>query len=97
MRVLESKTPFEMLYGKKPDLLELRISGCIAYAIIPIEKRSKMDIYALRARYLGLEASNQHRLYEESSGRVIFARDVVFDEDAEITEVPNIEYVGTPP
>ena len=87
-----------MLYNKKLDLLELRIPGCIAYAIIPAEKRSKMDIHALRARYLGLEASNQYRLYEESSGRVIFARDVVFNEDAEITEVPNIEkYVGTPP
>src|SRR4051795_6381646 len=81
VRVLGSKTPFEMLYSKKPDLSELRIPGCIAYAIIPVEKRSKMDMHASRARYLGPEASNQHRLYEESSGRVIFARDVVFDED----------------
>ena len=97
VRVLRFKIPFEILYNKKPDLLKLRISGCITYAIIPVEKRSKMDIYASRIRYLGLEASNQYRLYEESSGRVIFARDVVFDEDAEITEVPNIEYMGTPP
>jgi hypothetical protein len=95
VRVLGSKTPFEMLYGRKPDLLELRIPGCIAYAIVPAEKRSKMDMHASRARYLGPEALNQHRLYEESSGRVIFTRDIVFDEDAEIIEVPNIEYVGS--
>src|SRR5947209_8020389 len=97
VRVLRSKTPFKMLYSKKPDLLELRIPGCIAYAIIPVEKRFKMDIYTLRARYLGLEPSNQYRLYEESSKRVIFARDVIFDDDAEITEVLSIEYVGPPP
>ena len=96
MRVLGSKTPFKKLYSKKSDLSELRIPGCIAYAIIPAEKRSKMDIHASRARYLGPEALNQYRLYEESSRRVIFARDVVFDEDTEITEVLNIEYVGTP-
>jgi hypothetical protein len=91
-----SKTPFEMLYGRKPVLSELKIPGCIAYAIIPPEKRSKMDMHASRARYLGPEASNQHRLYEESSGRVIFARDVVFDENTEIIKVPNIENMGSP-
>jgi len=56
-----------------------------------------MDIYTLRVRYLGLEASNQHRVYEESSERVIFTRGVVFDEEKEIIKVSNIEYVGTPP
>jgi hypothetical protein len=91
-----SKIPFEMLYGRKPDLSELRIPGCIAYAIIPAEKRSKMDMHASRARYLGPEASNQHRLYEESSGRVIFARDVIFDEEAKIIEVPRTEREGFP-
>lgn len=90
VRPLGSKTPYEVLYGKKPDLSNLRIPGCIAYAIIPKEKRGKSDNHAARARYLGPEASNQHRLYEESSGRVIFARDVVFDEDAVIDAVPEV-------
>ena len=90
-RPLGSKTPYEVLYGKKPDLSDLRIPGCIAYAIIPEEKRKKSDPHASRARYLGPEASNQHRLYEESSGRVIFARDVVFDEDAEIDDPQRVE------
>ena len=58
MRVLGFKIPFKMLYNKKLDLLELRIPGYITYAIIPAEKRSKMDIYASRVRYLSLEASN---------------------------------------
>jgi len=71
VRPLGSKTPYEVLYGKKPDLSNLRIPGYIAYAIIPKEKRGKSDFHASRARYLGPEASNQHRLYEEDSGRVI--------------------------
>jgi hypothetical protein len=91
VRALGTKTPYEVLYGRRLDLSALRIPGCIAYAIIPREKRSKMDMHASRARYLGPEAGNQHRLYEERSGRVIFARDVVFDEDTEITEVPEVE------
>ena len=82
-----------MLYDKKPYLSKLRIPGCIAYAIIPAEKRSKMDIYASRVRYLGPEALNQYRLYEESFKRIIFTRDVIFDEDIEIIKVPNIEHI----
>src|SRR5690349_5757163 len=58
VRVLGSKTSFKKLYDKKLDLSELRIPECIAYAIILAEKRTKIDIYVSRARYLGLEASN---------------------------------------
>jgi hypothetical protein len=90
VRPLGSKTPYEVLYGKKPDLSNLRIPGCIVYAIIPKEKRGKSDFHVSRARYLRPEASNQHRLYEEDSGKVIFARDVVFDEDAEIDAVHKV-------
>jgi hypothetical protein len=86
-----------MLYNKKLDLLELRISGYIAYAIIPSEKRFKMNIYTLRVRYLGLEALNQYRLYKESFKRVIFTSDVVFNEDTEIIKILNIKYIRTPP
>ena len=29
---LPEKTPFEMWYGKKPEVSHLRVFGCIAYA-----------------------------------------------------------------
>ncbi len=38
----EKKTPYELCYGKKPDLSELRIFGCQVYAHEPKEKYYKL-------------------------------------------------------
>ena len=46
-RALGSKTPYEVLYGKKPDLSNLRVPGCIDYAIIPKEKRKGRGLKSL--------------------------------------------------
>jgi hypothetical protein len=93
-RILKNKTPYEALYKHKLDLSDLKILGCKAYALIPPEKRQKADFKSSACRYLGPEATNQHRLYEEASGRVIYARDVVFDEDAIIESIPDVQYQG---
>ena len=42
-RSLESKTPFEALYGYKPPIKHLRIFGCKAFSHIPKEDRRKLD------------------------------------------------------
>src|SRR6266487_4981717 len=80
---LKGKTPYEALYGEKPDLSNLRIIGCQAWALIPREKRSKFDLRSSDCRLLGYAASTQYILYEVDSGRVIFSRDVIFDESPE--------------
>src|SRR6266487_3293812 len=80
---LKGKTPYEALFGEKPDLSNLRIIGCQAWALIPKEKRSKFDLRSSDCRLLGYAASTQYILYEVDSGRVIFSRDVIFDESPE--------------
>ena len=38
-----SKTPWEMWFGKKPDVSKLKIFGCLAYTHINKEHCSKLD------------------------------------------------------
>jgi transposase InsO family protein len=36
-------TPYERWYGKKPDVFNLRVFGCTAYAHVPDASRQKLD------------------------------------------------------
>ena len=47
-KILESKTPFEALYGYKPTVKHLRIFRSKAFAHIPKEDRRKLDSKAIR-------------------------------------------------
>ena len=85
---LENRTPFEALYSEKPDLSNLRIIGCQAWALIPREKRTKFDLRLSDCRLLGYAASTQYILYEVDFGRVIFSRDVIFDESSKAEHAP---------
>ena len=42
-RSTDGKSPHELWYGKKPTVRHLRVWGCIAYAHVAQEKRSKFD------------------------------------------------------
>ena len=37
-------TPYELWYGRKPDLSHIRVFGCTAYALVPDTKRRKFDV-----------------------------------------------------
>ena len=39
----DSKTPYEHIFGRKPNLSHLQPFGAVCYSFIPIEKRSKLD------------------------------------------------------
>ena len=40
---IDRKTPYEVWFGTKPDVSGFRVFGCKAYALIPPEKRKKLD------------------------------------------------------
>jgi hypothetical protein len=40
---LKNNTPYEMWYGHIPSVRNLRVFGSTCYALIPKEKRSKLD------------------------------------------------------
>ncbi|POM81344.1 Hypothetical protein PHPALM_704 [Phytophthora palmivora] len=53
-----SGSPFEVFYGKRPDLPRLRVFGSRGFAHVEKVKRSKWDAKANRCIFLGLPASD---------------------------------------
>ena len=74
-------TPYEALYGEKPDVAHLRQFGSTCYAHVPKDERRKLDSKARKCILLGYgDAMKGYRLYDESRLKVIHSRDVRFDE-----------------
>lgn len=82
-RSIDDQIPEEVWSGRKVNLSNLRIFGCLAYAHVPKEKRdSKWDERAVACIFVGYsETQKAYRLLELNNPKnVIFARDVVFAE-----------------
>ncbi|GJY42005.1 zinc finger, CCHC-type containing protein [Tanacetum coccineum] len=80
-RALVDKTPYEALYNRKPNLENLRIFGCTAYAKITIPHLKKLDDRSIPMIYLGVEeGSKACRLYDPKGKRKHVSRDVRFME-----------------
>ena len=79
---ISEKSPFELIYGKKPTLTHLRVFGCCAYALVPKEKRKKWDPKAIKCIFVGYEESSKaYRIYDSSSNKIFISRNVDFDEN----------------
>ena len=46
-------TPYEQWYGRKPDVSNLTVFGCMAYALIPDYERRKLDSKTQRLIFVG--------------------------------------------
>ena len=77
--LMENKTPFEMWFGRKPNLANLVIFGSLAFAHVPKEKRRKLDPRSSKCVFVGY-ASNGYRLWNPVSRKIILARNVIFDD-----------------
>ncbi|GJR62261.1 zinc finger, CCHC-type containing protein [Tanacetum coccineum] len=76
-RALIDKTPYEALYNRKPNLENLRIFGCTAYAKITIPHLKKLDDRSIPLIYLGVEeGSKACRLYDPIAKKKHVSRDV---------------------
>ena len=80
-----NKTPFEVMFNKKPDVSHLRIFGCLCYAYVPKEKRKKLDSKAKAGVFVGY-CLNSHAflvLIPDEFGRMYLAttRNVTFNEN----------------
>jgi hypothetical protein len=56
-----SMTPYESLYGQKPDLSNLRVFGCAAYVQVPNDMRHKWSDKARKCIYLGVDVQLMQR------------------------------------
>jgi transposase InsO family protein len=49
----KKSTPYELLYGAKPDVSRLRVFGCAASVHIPKKKRDKLDSVSVPGMFVG--------------------------------------------
>ncbi|KAL1996476.1 hypothetical protein VTN49DRAFT_8076 [Thermomyces lanuginosus] len=85
------RTPYEVLYStphvtRRPDLRNLRVYGCKAYAMTKdtMLKRNRLKRFNPRAwiGYLvGYASSNTYRIWNPVEDKVVVTRDVIFNED----------------
>jgi hypothetical protein len=76
-------TPYELFFGTKPDVSNLRVFGALAHVHVPKEKRSKFDKRSLHGVFVGYEPHSKgwRVLYRSGSAwRSVVSRDVVFNE-----------------
>ena len=78
---LGMKTPSKAWYRKQPDLSNLRVFGCIAFAHVPEVLRKKLDDKAVKLRFMGYSKGGRgYRLMHEDNRRITYRRDVNFNE-----------------
>ncbi|XP_024961559.1 uncharacterized protein LOC112501997 [Cynara cardunculus var. scolymus] len=68
--------------GFKPCISHLRVFGCIAFCLVPIPGRGKLDDRSVKCIFIGnSEASKAYKLYDPIKEQVVISRDVIFAED----------------
>ncbi|GAB1869619.1 Gag-pol polyprotein [Camponotus japonicus] len=77
---LQDKVPAELWYGERPDLRKLRVFGSIVYLHIPKEiVGGKFESRSKKCHMMGY-CPNGYRLWCPEDNKLLFGRDVVFDE-----------------
>lgn len=79
-------TPYEMVFGQKPDVSHLRAFGSDVYSHIPEIKRTVWESKAEKLILVGYDGPN-YRLYNPSKLSVIIARNIKVNEKFEPVEV----------
>ena len=83
MRALNSKTPFEVLYGQPPDLSALWPWGCDVF--VHDVGHLKLDVCARTAHWLGFDVNScAHRVYWPGTGTVTVERNIYFGLSAQL-------------
>ncbi|OMO78631.1 Integrase, catalytic core [Corchorus capsularis] len=80
-RVLDWKSPFELLYNKSPDYSCLRVFGSKCFPFLRSHSKNKLEPRSLPCIFLGYsELHKGYRCLHPPSGRVYISRHVTFDE-----------------
>lgn len=90
LRLFKGKTPEEVWSSRKPKISHLKVFGSVAYVWIPDAKRSKLDSKSQKLMMTGYSDHHKaYRLIDIDTERLIFSRDVVFDEDRGFFQSPS--------
>ena len=78
---LHKTTPYEVYFGRKPDVSHFRVFGCDAYVHVAKKQRGKLDSKSQKMIFVGYNTvSKGYRLYDPQRREVVVSLDVVFDE-----------------
>lgn len=79
--VIDMSSPYHRLYGKTPDLTNLRVLGCLCYASNLSPSRHKMAPRGKKCVFIGIPAHTKgYLLYDLLDKSVFISRDVSFYE-----------------
>ncbi|KAL5816417.1 hypothetical protein ACOSQ3_024795 [Xanthoceras sorbifolium] len=79
---LDTKTPHEVWSTHKPSVSHLRVFGSIAYIKVPEARRTKLEDKGEKCVLVGYgDRTMGYRLYNPVTKKVIFSRDVIFEEN----------------
>ena len=85
------KTPYELVFGRKPEVSHICIFGCRAWVID--DKANKWDPRSTPMVFVGYEmASKAHRLWDPMAHKIVVSANVKFDESV----LPNKPIPPTP-
>lgn len=75
-------TPYQLWYGREPDVSNLKVFECLAFVHIPAEKRKKLQPKATQGMMVGYckGSSALYRIWDPSARKLITSRDVIFEE-----------------
>lgn len=81
-KALDNITPEEKWNNQKPSVDHLRVFGSIAYALVPYERRTKLDEKSIKCVVFGVSKdSKAYRLYNPETRKIVISKDVHFDEN----------------
>jgi len=80
-QILAGKSPFELLYGKKPAVDHLRVFSCLCYTTT-VGPRDKMSPRARRCVFMGYpNLQKGYRVLDLLTCDFLVSRDIIFHED----------------
>lgn len=80
LTVLGNKSPYELVYNRKPSLAHLRVIGCLAFAT-NLKKGDKFAPKAKKSILLGYAVSQKgYKLLDLETKVIFISRDVIFHE-----------------
>ncbi|XP_076901307.1 uncharacterized protein LOC143555679 [Bidens hawaiensis] len=79
--IIENKTPYEIIYGQKPDYESLKVFGCLAYYHNTETRGDKFEERGRQGIFLGYPRGTKgYKIFYVKNGKIIVSRDVRFVE-----------------